>query len=170
MINLFVNGEPCEVSVSPDTPLLWVIREQLGLTGTKFGCGIAQCGACTVHLNGEPVRSCVMPVMAAEGGEITTIEGVADDDNLHAVQRAWIEEQVPQCGYCQSGQIMAAVALLSKNVSPTDQDVDRAMRGNLCRCGTYPRIRRAIKRAAEIDMVGVKIFDPNPSERYDDHG
>jgi isoquinoline 1-oxidoreductase alpha subunit len=164
MINLSVNGKPYEVLVSPDTPLLWVIREQLGLTGTKFGCGIAQCGACTVHLNGNPVRSCVMPVMAAEGGEITTIEGVADDTNLHAVQRAWIEEQVPQCGYCQSGQIMAAVALLSINASPTDTDIDRAMRGNLCRCGTYPRIRRAIKRAAKSDMAGVRIFDPNPVE------
>ena len=170
MINFLVNGEPCEVSASPDTPLLWVIREELGLTGTKFGCGIAQCGACTVHMNGEPVRSCVIPVMTVEGQDITTIEGVADDGNLHAVQHAWIEEQVPQCGYCQSGQIMAAVALLSKNVSPTDQDIDRAMRGNLCRCGTYPRIRRAIKRAAEIDMVGVKIFDPNPAKRYENHG
>jgi len=136
------------VDVAPDTPLLWVIRENLGLTGTKFGCGVAQCGACTVHLNGTPVRSCVTPVVNAEGAEITTIEGIGTDDGLHPVQQAWIAEQVPQCGYCQSGQIMAAVALLNNNTSPSDKDIDAAMSGNICRCGTYPRIRRGIKRAA----------------------
>jgi isoquinoline 1-oxidoreductase alpha subunit len=142
MITLHINGQTHELDVDPSTPLLWVIREQTGLTGTKFGCGIAQCGACTVHLNGQPVRSCVMPVQAAANQQITTIEGIGQGQaGLHAVQQAWIDEQVPQCGYCQSGQIMAAVALL-------DADIDVAMSGNICRCGTYPRIRRGIKRAA----------------------
>jgi isoquinoline 1-oxidoreductase alpha subunit len=149
MISLKINGTDHEVDVDPRTPLLWVIREQCGLTGTKFGCGIAQCGACTIHLNGKPVRSCMTPVSVASGMEITTIEGIASDNNgLHAVQQAWIDEQTPQCGYCQSGQIMSAVALLNTNPSPNDEDIDRAMMGNICRCGTYPRIKTAIKRAA----------------------
>jgi aerobic-type carbon monoxide dehydrogenase small subunit (CoxS/CutS family) len=148
MINLKINGETHELDVDPTTPLLWVIREQAGLTGTKFGCGIAQCGACTVHLDGSPVRSCVVPAQAAVGKDIMTIEGINPGAGLHAVQQAWIDEQVPQCGYCQSGQIMAAVALLAANPSPSDQDIDAAMSGIVCRCGTYPRIRRGIKRAA----------------------
>lgn len=149
MITLTINGERHDVDVDPSTPLLWVIREQVGLTGTKFGCGIAQCGACTIHMNGSPIRSCTTPVQAAANQAITTIEGIGNT-GLHAVQQAWIEEQVPQCGYCQSGQIMSAVALLEQNRSPSDEDIDRAMRGNVCRCGTYPRIRRGIKRAAAL--------------------
>lgn len=149
MITLNVNGRNHDVEVDPSTPLLWVIREQIGLTGTKFGCGISQCGACTVHLNGTPIRSCVTPVAAVGDQLITTIEGVkTDDDELHPVQQAWIDEQVPQCGYCQSGQIMSAVALLDANPTPSDAEIDNAMSGNICRCGTYPRIRRGIKRAA----------------------
>jgi len=150
MITLTINGERHDIDVDPSTPLLWVIREQADLTGTKFGCGIAQCGACTVHLNGSPIRSCVTPVQAAANQRITTIEGIGSyATGLHAVQQAWIDEQVPQCGYCQSGQIMSAVALLTENRSPSDEDIDRAMSGNVCRCGTYPRIRRGIKRAAK---------------------
>jgi isoquinoline 1-oxidoreductase alpha subunit len=157
MITLKVNGNDHEVDVDPRTPLLWVIREQFGLTGTKFGCGIAQCGACTVHLNGKPIRSCLTPVSAASSKEVTTIEGIASDHGeLHAVQQAWIDEQTPQCGYCQSGQIMSAVALLNANPSPSDEDIDRAMTGNICRCGTYPRIKSAIKRAA-----ATLAFSPN---------
>ena len=149
MMKLKINGEPREFDVDPATPVLWVIREQAGLTGTKFGCGIAQCGACVVHLNGSPIRSCVTPVKAAEGQEITTIEGIGNANRgLHAVQQAWIAEQVPQCGYCQSGQIMSAIALLRRNASPTDAEIDTAMSGNICRCGTYPRIRKGIKAAA----------------------
>ena len=149
MITLHLNGREHTVDVDPATPLLWVIREQAGLTGTKFGCGIAQCGACTVHLNGQPIRSCVTPVQAAADQQVTTIEGIGSvDDGLHAVQQAWIDEQVPQCGYCQSGQIMSAVALLEANPAPSDADIDAAMSGNICRCGTYQRIRRSIKRAA----------------------
>ena len=147
-LTLTVNREKRTVAVLPDTPLLWVLRDTLGLTGTKFGCGMSLCGACTVHLNGEPVRSCVMPVSAVAGRHITTIEGLAPGD-YNAVQRAWIAEEVPQCGYCQSGQIMSAAALLAKKSDPTDQDIDEAMSGNLCRCGTYQRIRRAIHRAAQ---------------------
>ena len=154
MVELNVNGENRSADVSSDTPLLWVIRDNLGLTGTKFGCGIAACGACTVHLNGQPVRSCSTPVSDATGKKITTIEGIAPNasegavNTLHAVQRAWIDEQVPQCGYCQSGQIMSAVALLQGNPNPSDADIDIAMAGNVCRCGMYGRIRKAIKRAA----------------------
>jgi aerobic-type carbon monoxide dehydrogenase small subunit (CoxS/CutS family) len=147
MITLLVNGSTHEIDVDPTTPLLWVIRDYVGLKGTKFGCGIAQCGACTVHLNGAPIRSCVTPVQAAVGQEITTIEGIGAGA-LHPVQQAWIDEQVPQCGYCQSGQVMAAVALLERNPAPDDADIDRAMAGIVCRCGTYPRIRKGIKRAA----------------------
>lgn len=155
MTQLEVNGTPRRVDADPDTPLLWVIREQLGLTGTKFGCGIAQCGACTVHLDGAPVRSCTTPLGAAEGRSVTTIEGLATNGARHPVQQAWIDQQVPQCGYCQSGQIMSAAALLAHNPAPTDADIDVAMRGNICRCGTYGRIRQAIKQAAaELDSNG----------------
>jgi aerobic-type carbon monoxide dehydrogenase small subunit (CoxS/CutS family) len=157
MVKLTVNGTVHEVEVSPETPLLWVLRENLGLTGTKFGCGIAQCGACTVHLNGEAIRSCVLPVSAAAGGNIKTIEGVAGEDGLHPVQRAWIAEQVPQCGYCQSGQIMSALALLDKNPAPTDDDIDQAMSGNVCRCGMYQRVKRAIRMVA---TGAVQMYDP----------
>jgi aerobic-type carbon monoxide dehydrogenase small subunit (CoxS/CutS family) len=144
---LKVNGREHTVDVSPDMPLLWTIRDILGLTGTKYGCGIAQCGACTVHLDGLPVRSCVTPVGTAVNRAITTIEGLSAG-GTHPVQLAWIAEDVPQCGYCQSGQVMSAAALLSANPRPTDNDIDVAMAGNLCRCGTYDRIRRAIHRAA----------------------
>lgn len=151
MITLNINGDTHEVDIDPATPLLWVIREQIGLTGTKYGCGIAQCGACTVHLNGAAVRSCVTPVQAADQQQITTIEGIAGEDGaLHPVQQAWIDEQVPQCGYCQSGQIMSATALLTENPSPSGEDIDRAMSGNVCRCGTYGRIRKGIERAAIV--------------------
>ncbi|WP_224995584.1 (2Fe-2S)-binding protein [Cesiribacter sp. SM1] len=146
---LSINGENLTVEVEPATPLLWVIRDTLGMPGTKFGCGMAQCGACTVHLDGTAIRSCTFPVSAAVGKKITTIEGISED-NSHPVQRAWIELQVPQCGYCQSGQIMSAVALLSKNQKPSDEDIDLAMQGNLCRCGTYPRVRKAIHLAAKM--------------------
>ncbi len=161
MITLTINGDAHTLDVDPATPLLWVIRDYAGLTGTKFGCGIAQCGACTVHLNGRPIRSCVTPAQAAVGHEITTIEGLADDAGLHPVQQAWIDEQVPQCGYCQSGQIMAAAALLADNPQPTDADIDAAMTGNICRCGTYPRIREGIKRAARA------INAPGPGASHD---
>ncbi|MDP6828416.1 MAG: (2Fe-2S)-binding protein [Kiritimatiellia bacterium] len=160
MITLIVNGESRRLDVDPTTPLLWVVRENLGLTGTKFGCGIGECGACTVHLNGTPIRACVIPVGTADGGTITTIEGVANDGEPHPVQQAWIAEQVPQCGYCQSGQIMSAVALLGDNPNPDDAAIDIAMRGNVCRCGTYPRVRRAIKRAAAAQSAGVHIYQP----------
>jgi aerobic-type carbon monoxide dehydrogenase small subunit (CoxS/CutS family) len=152
MISIKVNGKAYEVEVPPSTPLLWVIREHLGLTGTKYGCGISRCGACTVHADGEAIRSCVTPVSRAVGKEIVTIEGLSADGG-HLVQQAWIAEDVVQCGYCHSGQIMSAAALLAKNPKPSDADIDRAMAGNLCRCGTYQRIRRAIHRAADI-MAG----------------
>ncbi len=147
---LSVNGERREVEVPPGMPLLWALREKLALTGTKYGCGIAQCGACTVHLDGKPVRACVTPVSAAIGKRITTIEGLGATDDPHPVQRAWMEIGVPQCGYCQSGQIMSAVALLAENPDPTDAEIDQAMAGNLCRCGTYNRIRAAIRKAAAL--------------------
>ena len=149
---LRVNGKPVTVDVPADMPLLWVIRDTIGLKGTKFGCGIAQCGACTVHLNGSPVRSCQTPVSAAAGAEVTTVEGLSDDGR-HALQLAWQEIDVPQCGYCQAGQLMSAAALLAANPQPTDADIDRAMNGNLCRCGTYLRIRQAIHRAAAINAT-----------------
>jgi aerobic-type carbon monoxide dehydrogenase small subunit (CoxS/CutS family) len=148
MITLNVNGRDLQADVEPDTPLLWTLRDGLGLTGTKFGCGMAQCGACTVHLDGEPIRSCVTPVSAVGKKKVTTIEGLSAD-GTHPVQRAWLAEQVPQCGYCQSGQIMSAAALLSKNPKPSDGDIDQAMAGNICRCGTYQRIRKAIHTAAK---------------------
>jgi isoquinoline 1-oxidoreductase subunit alpha len=149
MVKLTINGKVHDVEVADDTPLLWVLRDTLGLTGTKYGCGMALCGACTVHIDGEPTRSCMTPVSVAAGKSVTTIEGLSADRS-HPVQQAWMELDVPQCGYCQSGQIMSAVALLKKNPQPTDGDIDTAMAGNLCRCGTYVRIRKAIHRAAEL--------------------
>jgi len=146
-ISLRVNGKQCQVDTAPDTPLLWVLRDMLGLTGTKFGCGMGLCGACTVHLDGDAVRSCQTPVGSVGDKLITTIEGLSPDRN-HPVQRAWITEQVPQCGYCQPGQIMQAASLLAKKPRPTREEIDEAMNGNICRCGTYQRIRRAIQRAA----------------------
>jgi aerobic-type carbon monoxide dehydrogenase small subunit (CoxS/CutS family) len=153
MLKLQVNGRNHDLNVAPDTPLLWVVRETLGLTGTKFGCGMAQCGACTVHLDGEAVRSCVTPVARAAGKEVTTIEGLASELG-QPLRQAWIAEDVPQCGYCQSGQIMAAAVLLRENPRPTDADVNDCMAGNICRCGTYQRIRRAIHLAADIKAKG----------------
>ena len=144
-----VNDKPVELQIDPQTPLLWVLREQLGLTGTKFGCGMALCGACTVHVDGTAVRSCVTPVKAVAGRQVRTIEGLSTDRS-HPVQRAWLQVQVPQCGYCQPGQMMSAAALLSVNSNPSDSDIDDAMAGNLCRCGTYARIRKAIHMAAEM--------------------
>ena len=153
MIKLNVNGKPQEVDVDPATPILWVVRENLEMTGTKFGCGIAQCGACTVHLDGKPVRSCSTPISEANGKSITTIEGVSEEDGtLSKVQQAWIDAQVPQCGYCQSGQIMSAAALLKNNPQPNDEQINTAMAGNVCRCGMYGRIRTAIKIAAGIEQ------------------
>ncbi|NEX62546.1 (2Fe-2S)-binding protein [Noviherbaspirillum galbum] len=146
-IQFNVNGKPVTVDAEADTPLLWVIRDEVGLTGTKFGCGQALCGACTVHLNGTPVRSCQTPVSAVAGQKVTTIESLSPD-NSHPLQKAWIAHDVPQCGYCQSGQLMSAAALLATNTNPTDADIDAAMSGNICRCGTYSRIRAAIKTAA----------------------
>src|SRR5260221_1140168 len=146
-ITLDVNGRNRQINIAPDTPLLWVLRETLGMTGTKFGCGRGLCGSCTVHINGEAIRSCVTPVGSVEGKKITTIEGLSPDRS-HPLQRAWIAEEVPQCGYCQSGQIMTAAALLTRKSHPTDDDIDSTM-NNLCRCGTYVRIRRAIHRAAQ---------------------
>jgi len=148
MTRFTLNGDPVEVDVAGDTPLLWVLRDSLGLLGTKFGCGIAQCGACTVHLDGVAVRACATPLSTVAGSEVVTIEGLSEDRS-HPVQRAWMEQQVPQCGYCQSGQIMAAAALLRDVPFPTDEDIDRAMSGNICRCGAYGAIRRAIHAAAE---------------------
>jgi len=153
MIDLNLNGRNVAVDVDTDMPLLWVLRDVLGLTGTKYGCGMALCGACTVHLDGAPVRACVTPVSAASGKRVTTIEGLSPD-NSHPVQRAWIELDVPQCGYCQSGQIMSAAALLAQTAQPSDAEIDAAMGGNICRCGTYQRIRAAIHRAAALKAGG----------------
>jgi len=147
MIELSVNGEPRRLEADPEMPLLWALRDILGLTGTKYGCGIAQCGACTVHVDGEPARACAVTLASVAGRQVTTIEGL-HPEGRHPVQLAWIEAQVPQCGYCQSGQIMSAAALLRKTPNPTDTEIDAAMAGNLCRCGTYQRIRAAIRRAA----------------------
>ncbi len=149
MEKLKVNGQTLDVDAAPDTPLLWVLRDHLNMTGTKYGCGIALCGACTVHVDGQATRSCVLPLRAVEGRSITTIEGLSKDRS-HAVQKAWLEIDVPQCGYCQSGQIMSAASLLGSNPHPTDTEIDAAMSGNLCRCGTYVRIRQAIHRAAQL--------------------
>lgn len=146
--NLNINGKSQQVDVDPNTPLLWVLRDHLDLVGTKFGCGIAQCGACTIHLDGNAVRSCQLPVSAAEGAQVTTIEGLSENGD-HPVQKAWLEHDVPQCGYCQAGQIMSAAALLAQNPSPSDTDIDNAMNGNICRCGTYLRIKAAIKTPSQ---------------------
>lgn len=160
MIAVTVNGIHRTLDIDPSTPLLWALREQLELTGTKFGCGMAQCGACTVHINGVAMRSCITPLSAVEGQEITTIEGLSSsEDELHPLQQAWIDHQVPQCGYCQSGQLMSAAALLASNSSPSDSDIEAAMAGNICRCGTYGRIKKAIKTVA-----GVQEFDPANKE------
>ncbi|WP_395373234.1 (2Fe-2S)-binding protein [Marinicella sp. W31] len=148
-ITLKINNKEHTVEVEGDTPLLWVLRDNLKMQGTKFGCGMAQCGNCTVHLNGQPIRSCVTPVSAVSGQTITTIEGIAKNGKLHAVQQAWLDHDVVQCGYCQSGQIMSAVALLEQKPNPTDNDIESFMAGNICRCGTYPRIKLAIKAAAK---------------------
>lgn len=153
MISLNVNDKNFEIDADPDMPLLWAIRDLIGLTGTKFGCGVAQCGACVVHLNGEAVRSCVTKVSSAQGKKVLTIEGLSKN-NDHPLQLAWNEENVPQCGYCHSGQIMSAAVLLKEKPNPTDEDIDQAMSGNICRCGTYPRIRKAIHMAAELNKKG----------------
>src|SRR2546428_2337306 len=155
MVSLTVNGKAQRVDVQPEMPLLWVLRETLGLTGTKYGCGMALCGACTVHLDGAPVRACVTPASAAAGKRVTTIEGLSDKGD-HPLQRAWTEVDVPQCGYCQPGQIMSAAALLASKPSPTDADIDAAMAGNICRCGTYQRIRAAIHQAAALQKGGAR--------------
>lgn len=147
MISIKVNGQSLQVEDDPQTPLLWVLRDTLDLTGTKYGCGISQCGACTVLLDGVAVRSCSLPVGRLEAKDITTIEGLSKNDTLTNVQQAWVEEDVPQCGYCQSGQIMSATSLLARNSNPSDAEIESAMSGNICRCGTYPRIKKAIKRA-----------------------
>ena len=155
MVSLNINQKTYQVDVDPDMPLLWVIRDVIGLTGTKYGCGVAQCGACTVHLNGEAVRSCVARVKRAEGQQVVTIEGLSQN-NDHPLQLAWQEIDVPQCGYCHSGQLMSAAVLLRENSDPTDEDIDSAMAGNICRCGTYLRIRKAIHLAAEMQRKGIK--------------
>ena len=148
MTRLYVNGTEHEIEAAGDTPLLWVLRDVLKLAGTKYGCGMAQCGSCTVHVDGAPVRACVMPLASVAGKRVTTIEGVAEGETLHPVQQAWLEHDVVQCGYCQSGQIMSAIALLERNPNPSDAEIDQAMAGNICRCGTYQRIRKAIKAVA----------------------
>ncbi|AMQ56527.1 (2Fe-2S)-binding protein [Algoriphagus sanaruensis] len=148
LFNLTINGKSQQVDVDPSTPMLWVLRDHLDLVGTKFGCGIAQCGACTIHLDGNAIRSCQLPVSAAEGAQITTIEGLSENGD-HPVQQAWLEHDVPQCGYCQAGQIMSAAALLAQNPNPSDTDIDNAMNGNICRCGTYTRIKAAIHTASK---------------------
>jgi isoquinoline 1-oxidoreductase alpha subunit len=162
-ISFIVNGKPQNVDVSPGMPLLWVLRDTLGFTGTKFGCGMALCGACTVHINGEATRSCVTPVSSVAGKKVTTIEGLSADRS-HPVQQAWIELEVPQCGYCQSGQIMSAAALLAKKAQPSDAEIDDAMTGNICRCGTYQRIRKAVHRAAQLHARSAKPGAPVKAE------
>jgi len=152
-MKFILNGAEVELNLDPETPLLWALRDELKYTGTKFGCGMGLCGACTVHLNGQAIRSCITPVSAIAGQSITTIEGIASGDALHPVQQAWVEHNVPQCGYCQPGQIMSASALLSQNPNPSDEDIDNAMSGNICRCGTYPRIKKAIKSVASASLA-----------------
>lgn len=156
-----INGEQAVVDASPDTPLLWVVREQLGLTGSKFGCGMGLCGACTMHMDGQAIRSCSMPVQLVDGKTVTTIEGLSEGDELHPLQQAWIDQNVPQCGYCQSGQIMSAASLLARDPNPSDDAIRSAMSGNICRCGTYSRIHKAIKQAASTQVSG--IWEPAPS-------
>ncbi|BFM17556.1 (2Fe-2S)-binding protein [Maricurvus nonylphenolicus] len=160
MISFKLNGKSVSTEAAADTPLLWVIREQFGLKGSKFGCGLGLCGACSMQLNGESIRTCVMPVSAVEGQSITTIEGLGTEENLHILQQAWIAHNVPQCGYCQSGQLMSASALLMKNKAPSEADIDNAMSGNICRCGTYPRIKAAILDAANRVNQGVNFYTP----------
>ena len=163
-MKITINGKEREINVAPDTPLLWAIREELKMTGTKFGCGMGLCGACTVHLNGSAVRSCITPLSAVEGQEITTIEGIGSEASPHPLQQAWQDLNVPQCGYCQSGQLMSASALLAQNPNPSDSDIVNAMAGNICRCGTYPRIKMAIKTAAQqLAQNSVKIYDQQES-------
>lgn len=157
MIEFTLNGQPVNSTAELDTPLLWIIRDELGLKGTKFGCGIALCGACTVHFNGAPMRSCILPLGSIANGNVRTIEGLG---NKHPLQQAWLSHQVPQCGYCQSGQLMQATALLASNANPSDADIDSYMSGNLCRCMTYPRIKQAIKDTASQSTSVVKIYDP----------
>lgn len=163
MITFELNGESVTTDVAPDTPLLWVIRDHFKLKGSKFGCGMGLCGACTMHLNGTATRTCVLPVAAVADQKITTIEGLSAAGTLHQVQQAWIDNNVPQCGYCQSGQIMSASALLASNTNPSDADIDQAMQGNICRCGTYPRIKSAIKQAASDIQNGVVYYTPAQS-------
>jgi aerobic-type carbon monoxide dehydrogenase small subunit (CoxS/CutS family) len=158
-IEFTLNGRPARLDIEPNTPLLWVLRDELTLTGTKFGCGKGVCGACTGHMDGSPIRSCAMPVSAIAGKRITTIEGLSANGD-HPLQRAWVAENAPQCGYCQSGQIMSAAALLANTPDPTDEDINAAMSGNICRCGTYPRIRKAIKRAAKDMQADVATWEP----------
>ncbi|PYM40355.1 MAG: hypothetical protein DME12_15980 [Candidatus Rokuibacteriota bacterium] len=165
MVTLHVNGKAQQVDVTPDTPLLWALRDVLGLTGTKFGCGIALCGACTVHLDGQPTRACITPVSAAAQRKITTVEGIGADRVGKAVQTAWVEVGVPQCGYCQAGQVMSATALLKQNPKPTDADIDAAMSGNICRCGTYTRIRAAIREPARLSRRSLRGRRARPRRR-----
>lgn len=167
MISFTLNGQQVSTDVASDTPLLWVIREHFHLNGPKFGCGKGLCGACTMHFNGTAVRTCVLPVSAVAGSEITTIEGIGQPDNLHIVQQAWIKNNVPQCGYCQSGQIMSAVSLLASNPNPNDDEIDTAMSGNICRCGTYSRIKQAIHEAAGAMQSGVVLFDPKAEQEIE---
>jgi isoquinoline 1-oxidoreductase alpha subunit len=163
-IQFTLNGKPQTVEVNPSMPLLWVLRDTLGMTGTKFGCGISLCGACTVHIDGDATRSCITPISAVAGKKVTTIEGLSTDRS-HPVQRAWIEVDVPQCGYCQSGQIMTTAALLEKNAQPTDAEIDDAMKGNICRCGTYQRIRQAVHLAAKLRGAAGKQSSHNENEK-----
>ncbi len=165
MIRFQLNNNPVDVDVDPDTPLLWVVRDHFKLKGSKFGCGMGLCGACTMHMNGAAVRTCTLPVAAVQGASITTIEGLGTPDKLHPLQQAWVEHSVPQCGYCQSGQLMSASALLATNPNPSDADIDTAMNGNICRCGTYGKIKLAIKAGAEaINSATVQTFDPRAVE------
>ena len=167
MLEITVNNVTHQLDVELDTPLLWVVRDELKLKGTKFGCGIAQCGACTVHLDGVPIRSCITPIASVAGRSITTIEGINRElSTLHVVQQAWIDEQVPQCGYCQSGQIMQAATLLANNATPSDQEIVDHMTGNLCRCMAYARIKSAIKSAADVMSADVQYFDPTSSTQH----
>ena len=165
MIRFQLNNNPVDVDVDPDTPLLWVVRDHFKLKGSKFGCGMGLCGACTMHMNGAAVRTCTLPVAAVQGASITTIEGLGTPDKLHPLQQAWVEHSVPQCGYCQSGQLMSASALLATNPNPSDADIDTAMNGNICRCGTYEKIKLAIKAGAQaINSATVQTFDPRAVE------
>ena len=160
MIEFFLNGEKVQANVPEDTPLLWVVRDEFSLKGSKFGCGMGLCGACSMHLEGDSIRTCITPVSFVAGKQVTTIEGLGTPDNLHVVQAAWRDINVPQCGYCQSGQIMSAAALLAKNANPSDTQIDQAMSGNICRCGTYPRIKEAIHNAAKQLNAGVQYYSP----------